>query len=105
MNTKAEPKITVAIHAILHGMWTSYRVFAGVNPLGPRGGRCGIAVNANQITGRDHGFPVALRIARRYAAKTGAELVLTAGQRVRAAAIDEAARKKSTDARNAATSK
>lgn len=67
----------VAIHSRLRGGFVQYTPFAGSNPLGPRGGRCGKAVDGAQLADWSY-LPKALRAADVYLhSHPRARLILT----------------------------
>lgn len=90
MGTSQGPVI-VAIHCICTGAYDDFAVFVGTNPFGPRGGRCGNAINGDCIA-RNLPWAEAIQVADEFVfSHPDALLVLTESQsegakRVRSAA-------------------
>lgn len=55
--------------------WSEYWVFVGMNPLGYRGGRCGIVVDGKRVAGRFSNPKEALAFAQRLADANGYQLI------------------------------
>lgn len=79
METSQRPAI-VAIHCIRTGADNDSAVFAGANPFGPRGGRCGNVMDGECIA-RNLRWAEAVQVADEFVTNhPGTSLVLTASQ-------------------------